>query len=206
LHQRWGQDVEFVTIVIRQGHPGPAVPPYRSYEDKERDARAHQREDRIPWTVLVDTLDGSAHRAYGMLADPTFLLDRDGRVAFYNTITHAPTLHTAITELMDLGGLGVTDRGFDRRVHALPIIAAGWPAIRRGLPQSAVDLELAMPGSAAAPLIGYQLRGALAPIALRAEPLPPSARWLALAAVAALTAGAIYARRSRHRDVLSQRT
>jgi hypothetical protein len=172
LHEQWGDTVEFVTIVIRQGHPGPRVPAYTSYEQKAADARAHRDDDQVPWTVLVDELDGRVHRAYGMLADPTFLIDRDGRVAFYNVITHAPTLHLAITELCELGGLGVAGQGYDRRVHALPIIAGGWPAIARGLPQSAIDLELALPGGAALPFLGYQLRGVLAPVAQRGTPLP----------------------------------
>jgi hypothetical protein len=162
---------------VRQGHPGPDAREYRSYDRKLADARAHRDEDGVPWTVLVDEVDGRVHRAYGMLADPTFLLDRDGRVAFYNAITHAPTLHTAIVELMELGGLGVAGPGYDRRAHVLPIIAGGWPAIARGLPQSAIELELAMPGGAALPLLGYSLRRMLAPIAQRDTPLPPPARF-----------------------------
>ena len=162
--------------MIRQGHPGPQAREYSSYEQKRSDAQAHQAEDGIPWTVLVDDVQGSVHRAYGMLADPTFLLDRDGRVAFYNAVTHAPTLDVAIEQLMELGGLGVAGSGYDRRVHALPVIAGGWPGLRRGLPQSAIDLELAMPGGALVPFLGYQLRGVLAPVAQRGTRLPASAQ------------------------------
>jgi hypothetical protein len=186
-----------VTILIRQGHPGPGVPPYRSYVQKLGDARAHRSEDAIEWTVLVDDVDGRVHQGYGSLADPTFLLDRDGRVAFYNAITHAPTLHTAVVALLDQGGLGVAGAGYDRRVHALPIIAGGWPAICRGLSQSAIELELAMPGSAVLPFLGYQVRGLLAPIAQRATPLPRSARY-GLGAAAGAVAAAFVMRRLFH--------
>ena len=184
-------------MLIRQGHPGPAVPPYQSYDHKRSDARAHEVDDGIPWTVLVDHLDGRVHRDYGLLADPTFLIDRDGRVAFYNVITHAPTLHTAIDQLMELGGLGVAGEGADRRVHAMPIIAAGWPAIRRGLPQSAIDLELAMPGGALLPFLGYQARRLLAPVALRATPLSLPAQWSVSVAASVALIGLVWAVKRR---------
>jgi hypothetical protein len=161
---------------VRQGHPGPRTPAYRTYSHKHRDALAHQAEDDIPWTVLVDELDGRVHRAYGLLADPTFLLDRDGRVAFYNAITHAPTLHVAIARLLESGGLGVAGKGYDRRVHPLPIVTGGWPAIRRGLPQSAIELELALPGGALLPFVGFQLRGMLGWLTERSAPLPVTVR------------------------------
>jgi hypothetical protein len=70
----------------------------------------------------------------------------------------------------------------------MPIIAGGWPAIQRGLPQSAIELELAMPGSALAPFLGFQMRGALAPIAQRATPLPAAAQFGLGAAIGAVAA------------------
>lgn len=121
-------------------------------------------------------------------------------MAFYNAITHAPTLHNAIVDLIELGGLGVAASGYDRRVHALPIITGGWSAIRRGLPQSAIELELAMPGSAALPFMGYQIRGLLAPVTQRGTPLPAAARaGLGLAAVA--IAGCFVLRQRRQRPL-----
>ncbi len=170
----------FVTVLVRQGHPGPRARPYSSLAKKVEDATAHQREDGIPWPVLADDLDGRVHRRYGGLADPTFLIDRDGRVAFYQTITHAPTLHAALVALRGQGGRGVVRGGLDQRPHVLPVIVGGWPALRRGLPQSVVDLETALPTTALLPWLGYQLRPVLRPIALRDTPLP----WVARVAVA----------------------
>jgi hypothetical protein len=93
-----------------------------------------------------------------------------------------------------VGGLGVAGEGYDRRVHALPIISNGWPAIKRGLPQSAIELELAMPGGATLPFIGYQLRSLLAPVTQRGVPLPASAR-AGLGVAAAAIAGYFLMRR-----------
>ena len=148
LHERWGDRVNMATVLVRQGHPGPAVPAYRRLDAKAADARAHREEDGVGWPVLVDDLDGRVHKVYGYLADPTFVIDVDGRVAFYNAVTHAPTLTRALDALAAQGGRGVVLGGHDRTPHLLHVIAAGWPALRRGLWQSALDLETSVPGSA----------------------------------------------------------
>ena len=140
------------------------------------DGRRYKEDDGVPYTVLVDDLVGTVHQVYGGLADPTYLIDADGRVSFYNMWTHAPTLHEAIEELFAQGGRGVVKGGTDRIPHLLATIADGWHGLRRGFPQSAVELELASPGMASGPFLGYQIRSLLAPIALRATPLPPAAK------------------------------
>lgn len=60
----------------------------------------------------------------------------------------------------------------------------GWKGLRRGWPQSFIDLETSAPGMASGPWLGYQLRPLLAPLTLRSKPLPRSAK-LGLAAGAA---------------------
>ena len=200
LHAKWGHAVSFATILIRQGHPGPDVPPYQTFEEKQRDARRHQWEDAIPWPVLVDDVAGTVHRAYGMLADPTVLVDVDGTIAFYNAITHAPTLDRALSRLFRQQGRGVVLGGTDRKPHLLATIVGGWPALKRGLPQSAVDLETAFPTTALLPFVGDKLRPLVSPVALRATPLPRPKRSTILAAAAALALGAMALRAARRRD------
>ncbi|MEJ7862313.1 MAG: hypothetical protein WKF90_11850 [Pyrinomonadaceae bacterium] len=154
------------------------------------DGERYKQDDGIPYPVLVDDLEGTVHQVYGGLADPTYLIDADGRVAFYNMWTHAPTLHEAIEELFNQGGRGVVKGGTDRIPHLLSTIADGWTGLRRGFPRSAVELELSMPGMASGPFLGYQIRPLLAPIALRATPLPVSAKiGLGLGAAALLFLG-----------------
>jgi len=99
LYARWGDQVHFVDVMVRQAHPGPRVPAYHTFEEKLRDARRYVEEEKIPWVVLVDDLEGTVHQTYGGLADPTYLIDSDGRVAYYNMWTYAPVLHEAIHAL-----------------------------------------------------------------------------------------------------------
>ena len=168
--------MQFVEIVVRQAHPGPGEPPYASLEQKLRDAERYVREEQIPWPVVADDLEGSVHQVYGGLSDPTYLVDADGRVAFYDMWTHAPTLHRAIEALVAQGGRGVVLEGVHKQPHFLPAMVHGWRGLRKGLGQSLSDMELALPGSGVGTWLGYQLRWLLAPVALRAEPLPPQAR------------------------------
>ncbi len=176
LFEIWGDAIQFVDVLIRQAHPGPRVPAYRSLKQKMHEAERFGTEDNTSFPVLFDDLQGMVHQSYGGLADPTYLIDSDGRVAFYSLWTHAPTLHRAIKELMALGGRGVVNGGIDRTPHIAATITDGWRFLRRGLPQSFVDMELATPGSATLLWLAHQFRPLLAPITLRAEPLPREAK------------------------------
>ncbi len=198
LHAQWGDQVEFVEVMVRQAHPGPDVPPYQSFDQKLRDARRYLEEERIPWTVVVDDLEGTVHQAYGSLSDPTYIIDRSGAVSFYNMWTYAPTLHQALEALMGRGGLGVVGDGYNRRPHMQPAMTNGWRALRRGLPQSYFDMEMAAPTSAVWVWLGSKLRPVLGPLTLRSTPLPPAVRaGLALGVGALAVAGVMVAARRR---------
>lgn len=95
-------------VFIRQAHPGGEEPAYRSFAQKLRDAERQTHVEAAPWEVLVDDLDGTVHRLYGGLPDPSYLIDSEGRIAFFNAVTHAPTLHTAIEALLAQGGRGLS--------------------------------------------------------------------------------------------------
>jgi hypothetical protein len=65
-------------------------------------------------------------------------------------------------------------------------VVDGWKGLRRGAPQSVIEMEKALPGSGVGPWLGHQLRSLLAPVALRSTPLPLAARAGLTAAGAAL--------------------
>ena len=85
LHGVYGDRVQFVEVLVRQAHPGERHGPYHSYEQKLDDARSYKHEESIPWTVLVDDLDGTVQVAYGGLAAAVYLIDSRGIVAFCGT-------------------------------------------------------------------------------------------------------------------------
>jgi hypothetical protein len=191
LFARWSDEVHLLDVMIRQAHPGSDWPPYHTFEEKLRDARRYQEEEKIPWPVLVDDLEGTVHQTYGSMADPTYLIDTDGRVSYYNMWTYAPSLHQAIQALVAQGGRGIVLGGINRVPHMLPAVTDGWRGLQRGLPQSYVDMETASPGAATATGVGYLLRPVLAPLTLRATPLPRSVKvGLALGAAGVALFGA----------------
>lgn len=113
---------------------------------------------------------------YSTLADPAYLIDADGRVAFFSMWTGAPALHAAMDALLGQEGRGVVRGGWERMPHIAPALTDGWRGLRLGLPRSLVDLELASPGMGLMIWLGHQLRPVLAPLTLRVQPLPLPAK------------------------------
>jgi len=184
LHAEWSDQVQFIDVIVRQAHPGPGVEPYRTFEQKAHDAEMYRQTEAISWPVLADDLAGSVHQVYGGMNDPAYIIDADGRVAFYLHWNNAPSLHAALTELRERGWRGIVHGGVEKTPHVGAAFTDGWRGLQRGLPQSAIDMELATPGSAAGAWLGHQLRPVLAPITLRSRPLPPAAKVAILALVA----------------------
>lgn len=148
--------------------------------------------------MLVDDLAGSVHQTYGGMADSLYLLDADGRVAFYGMWASAPVLKTALDELLARGGRGVpVAGGIDRVPHLFASFVDGWRGLSRGGAGGVLDFELAVPSGATLTFLGNLAKPVLAPLALRATPLPAAAK---LALVGGLGAAALAATRGiRHR-------
>ncbi len=171
-------------VLVRQAHPGPSEPAYASEGQKMADAERYQRTEHIPWPVVVDDVEGTVHRTYGGLSNPSYLIGTDGRVSFYAPVTGAPRLHRALEELVAGGGRGVVSGGIDLVPHLLTTFIEGWRAVERGRPQSTDDLSRALPGGVSLLLAGRAVRPVLAPLVLRARPLPSRTRAALLGVVA----------------------
>lgn len=184
--------------MIRQAHPGEERAPYRSYGEKLDSAREYKRDEEIPWTVLADDYAGTWHRAYSSeMTGPVFLIGSDGRVSFYLMWAHAPMLKRAVDELLERSGRGVVAGGIDRMPHLFVSFANGYHGFRRGGKRAVREYDTGAFGAGALTFLGSKAKPALAPLALRAEPLPKGVR-LALvggAAIAALSARSLLRRR-----------
>ena len=177
LHAWYGDQVQFLDIVVRQAHPGERRPAYALYEEKLADARDFQQLEGIPWPVLADDLAGTVHRRYGGMSDPVYLIDAAGRVAFYGMWIDGPTLKRAIEELLAQGGRGrPVAGGIDRRPHMAAAFVEGWRTLSRGGARAVLDLALAFPVMLPPVVLGYLARPLLRPLLVRATPLPLPAR------------------------------
>lgn len=163
--------MQFLDVFVRQNHPGELRGTYADYEEKLAGAREYQRLEALPWPVLVDDYAGTVHREWGReMADPTFLVDAEGSVAFAAMWTHVPTLKRAIDALLAQGGRGVVMGGIDRRPHGLAALADGYRGPRRGGIRGVLELDLSGAGAGMLCRVGSLAKPLLAPIALRAAP------------------------------------
>jgi hypothetical protein len=82
LHKEFGDRVAFVTLYVREAHPGERYPQPEAFEQKLEYARAYKKRDWIPWPVAVDSVEGDLHWALDPKPDAAYLIDADGNVAF----------------------------------------------------------------------------------------------------------------------------
>ena len=82
LWSEFGSAVEFVTLYVREAHPGEHHDQAATAAEKRELARALKERDRLPWTVAVDGPDGSVHRSLDEKPNAAYLIDRDGTIVF----------------------------------------------------------------------------------------------------------------------------
>jgi hypothetical protein len=200
LHAWYGDQVQFLDVLVRQAHPGRARPAYVTYEQKLADARDYQRLEEIAWPVLVDDLAATVHRAYGGMSDPVYLIDARGYVAFYQMWAHAPTLKEALDELVAQGGkASAVKGGIDRMPHMASAFVEGWRTLTRGGEPAVADVQRAFPGAPALIALGYQARPVLGPLVVRATPVPRPVRLALWGGLAAVALGALWRRQAAAR-------
>jgi hypothetical protein len=127
LLRDFAERVQIVLIYVREAHPGERYPHHTSEEQKLRHACEWVKQDRIPWTTAVDTLDGATHRAYGPVPNSAYLIDRTGHVAFRALWAgQEPLLRSKIEELLrrEAEAQGSVDLG-QRENIVIPMIHGG---------------------------------------------------------------------------------
>ena len=102
-----GKGFEFFLIYTREAHPGETVPAHRSFEEKFANARRARDEEKKTMPILVDTLDGVVHQAYGASDSRNStcprlqIIDKEGRIVFKSSWADAKELRYALEELME---------------------------------------------------------------------------------------------------------
>ncbi len=82
LYAEFSDRVAFVTLYVREAHPGERYAQATTFEQKLAQAQAYRDRDRIPWPVAVDTLDGHLHQQLDPKPNAAYLMDTHGNVAF----------------------------------------------------------------------------------------------------------------------------
>ena len=92
-------------IYTREAHPGEKLPHHTSFEQKLAMARRFRDEQGVRRRILVDTLDGACHQAYGMLPNMTWILLRGGTIAYKAAWTDAADVRAAMENVARIGEL-----------------------------------------------------------------------------------------------------
>ena len=185
-----GDEIEFLFIYVREAHPGEVIPAHRSMREKIEAARLLRDEEDMQMPILVDDLRGAIHRKYSKLPNPSFLIDKSGRVAFLSLWSKPETLGAAIEELLGIQQERRVDHAI---VHGgqdlsmpLPYSAlSAYRALERGGKQSLNDFRQAL---------GLPARVAFTASHLARPLLDNPGRVMSIAALtAAVLAGGLYA-------------
>ncbi len=72
----------FSFVYTREAHPGEHVSHHTSFEVKRANAERLRDEVGIRRPILLDDLSGTAHRAYGLLPNMTWVIGRGGRILY----------------------------------------------------------------------------------------------------------------------------
>ena len=183
-------DVAFLFVYVREAHPGEKVPAHSSLRAKTRAARKLRDEEEIQMPILIDDLQGSVHRKYGMMPNPVYIIDRSGKVAFRGWWTRPNLVEDALQALLEPQSSNadpensIVSGGEDRSVPLHYGVLFAHRSLRRGGKKSLREFREVMGGKGRFALATSRVAG---PIAMN------PGRSLAGAALAAgVLAGAIY--------------
>lgn len=89
----------FLVIYVREAHPGEIQGVHRSLAEKRSAAHKLVMEEALARRVLVDSVDGATHRAYGGAWNPVYVIDAAGRVVMRQAWNHPADVATALRAL-----------------------------------------------------------------------------------------------------------
>lgn len=120
LHREFGHPITFLTLYVREAHPGQRYPQPSSIEQKISYARRYRERDNISWQVAVDDVGGTLHRQLDSKPNAAYIVGRDGTV-LYRTLwsNHEWTLREGLA-VVAAGG-----RPLEQREPRVMPMAAG---------------------------------------------------------------------------------
>lgn len=109
----------FVTLYVREAHPGDYYPQPNTVERKLQHARDYAERDGITWTVLVDDTDGTLHQQLDPKPHAAYLVGTDGTVLWRTLWANDDrTLASALEALTE----GRTPEPRQVETHVVPML------------------------------------------------------------------------------------
>jgi hypothetical protein len=127
LYQKYrSKGFEFFIVYVREAHPGENFPHHTSFEQKLAHARKLRELEKVSLPILVDDIEGSTHKAYGLLPNMVYLIDRDGVIVYKSDWTDAHELEGMCESLIRLDEMKarhvpIIRQGASERLHWIPM-------------------------------------------------------------------------------------
>src|SRR3972149_4368450 len=96
------EGVGSIFLYTHEAHPGENYPRLTSMEQKLRHARDLREVLGVMRLILVDTLDGACHRAYGSMPNMSWIFTRSGVAIYKSDWTDARSVENAIAYFLDV--------------------------------------------------------------------------------------------------------
>src|SRR5262249_15051412 len=134
---------------VREAHPGEVIPAHHRMREKVEAARLLRDEEDMQMPIVVDDLRGSIHRRYSKLPNPSFLIDKSGRVAFLSLSSKPEVIGAAIEELLEAQqerrvDHAIVNGGQDLSMPVPYSALSAYRALERGGKQSLNDFRQAL--------------------------------------------------------------
>ena len=91
-----------IFLYTHEAHPGEHYPHLQSMDQKFRHARALRDELGVVRPILLDSLDGACHRAYGSMPNMTWIFSRSGMPLYKSDWTDANSVENALQYLLQV--------------------------------------------------------------------------------------------------------
>ena len=101
IAQRYAQEnVASIFLYTHEAHPGENYPHLTSIEQKLRHAHDLRVKIGVERPILVDSLDGACHRAYGSNPNMSWIISNSGIPVYKSDWTDAGSVESAIAYLI----------------------------------------------------------------------------------------------------------
>ena len=91
---------EFLTIYVREPHPGENYTEHHSWEQKHSYACQCREQDGVQTPLLIDDLPGTVHRAYGEMPNMVYVIGKDGRIFYRSMWTDHAEIESVLEDLL----------------------------------------------------------------------------------------------------------
>jgi hypothetical protein len=95
------QDVEVLTVYVREPHPGENYHEHWSWEQKVQYACECREQDGIKTRLVIDDIEGTMHRAYGEMPNMVYIIGKDGRIFYKAMWTNHDEIESVLEGLVN---------------------------------------------------------------------------------------------------------